>query len=184
MTMKVLHVIDTLEVGGAEESTLQIAGRFRQTELVMVHLYPGRTLAPRYESVGVRVVSLDRPGRLAPGRGVAELARLVRSADLVVLPYQSVDQVTSGVLVEAISASKPVIATSFPHSIEVLSGGAGMLVPHGDVATAVAAAAAVAIPPVVTPRIVLDLELRPPGAAVYFALVLEDERATVEKGRT
>ena len=30
------------------------------------------------------------------------------------------------------------------------------------------------------PRIVLDLELRPPGAAVYFALVLEDERATVE----
>jgi len=62
----------------------------------------------------------------------SELALLVRSADLVVLPYRSVDQVTSGVLVEAISASKPVIATSFPHSIEVLSGGAGMLVPHGD----------------------------------------------------
>lgn len=76
--MKVLHVIDTLEVGGAEESTLQLAGRFRETELVMVHLYPGRTLAPRYESAGARVVSLDLPGRLAPGRGVAELVRLVR----------------------------------------------------------------------------------------------------------
>ena len=63
----------------------------------------------------------------------AELARLVRSADLVVLPYASVDQVTSGVLVEAISASKPVIATTFPHSVELLAGGAGMLVPHGDV---------------------------------------------------
>lgn len=62
-----------------------------------------------------------------------ELARVVRSADLVVLPYASVDQVTSGVLVEAISASKPVIATTFPHSVEVLSGGAGMLVPHADV---------------------------------------------------
>ena len=61
-----------------------------------------------------------------------DLARLVRSADLVVLPYASVDQVTSGVLVEAIAASKPVIATTFPHSVEVLSGGAGMLVPHGD----------------------------------------------------
>lgn len=61
-----------------------------------------------------------------------DLARLVRSADLVVLPYASVDQVTSGVLVEAISASKPVIATAFPHSVEVLSGGAGMLVPHAD----------------------------------------------------
>lgn len=64
----------------------------------------------------------------------AELARLVRSADLVVLPYASVDQVTSGVLVEAISASKPVIATTFPHSVEVLSTGAGLLVDHGDVA--------------------------------------------------
>ena len=62
-----------------------------------------------------------------------DLARLVRSADLVVLPYASVDQVTSGVLVEAISASKPVIATTFPHSVEVLAGGAGMLVPHADV---------------------------------------------------
>lgn len=62
-----------------------------------------------------------------------DLARLVRSADLVVLPYASTDQVTSGVLVEAISASKPVIATTFPHSVEVLSDGAGMLVPHADV---------------------------------------------------
>lgn len=61
-----------------------------------------------------------------------ELARLVRRADLVVLPYASVEQVTSGVLVEAVSASKPVIATAFPHSVEVLSSGAGMLVPHGD----------------------------------------------------
>lgn len=63
----------------------------------------------------------------------AELALLVRSADLVVLPYASVNQVTSGVLVEAISASKPVIATTFPHSVEVLSTGAGLLVDHDDV---------------------------------------------------
>ena len=74
----------------------------------------------------------------------AELARLVRSADLVVLPYASVDQVTSGVLVEAIAASKPVIATTFPHSVELLSGGAGMLVEHGD-PTALGAALRVAL---------------------------------------
>ena len=30
------------------------------------------------------------------------------------------------------------------------------------------------------PRIVLDLELRPSGATVYFALSLEDEVASVE----
>ena len=58
------------------------------------------------------------------------LAQLVRSADLVVLPYSSVEQVTSGVLVEAIAAGKPVIATQFPHAVELLSGGAGLTVPH------------------------------------------------------
>lgn len=62
------------------------------------------------------------------------LARLVRSADVVVLPYQSREQVTSGVLVEAIAASKPVIATRFPHAVELLEGGAGITVAHGDTA--------------------------------------------------
>lgn len=61
-----------------------------------------------------------------------DLARLVRSADVVVLPYESVEQVTSGVLVEAIAASKPVIATPFPHAVELLAGGAGALVPIGE----------------------------------------------------
>ncbi len=60
------------------------------------------------------------------------LARLVRSADVVVLPYESADQVTSGVLVEAITASKPVIATRFPHAVELLSHGAGAVVPYGE----------------------------------------------------
>ncbi len=61
-----------------------------------------------------------------------ELARLVRSADVVILPYESAEQVTSGVLVEAIAASKPVVATQFPHAIEVLTGGAGSIVPFGE----------------------------------------------------
>lgn len=61
-----------------------------------------------------------------------DLARLVRSADVVVLPYESDEQVTSGVLVEAIAASKPVVATRFPHAVEVLSDGAGSVVPIGE----------------------------------------------------
>jgi glycosyltransferase involved in cell wall biosynthesis len=67
------------------------------------------------------------------------LARQVRSADLVVLPYASTEQVTSGVLVEAIAAGKPVIATQFPHAVELLAGGAGVTVPHGDPAALSAA---------------------------------------------
>jgi glycosyltransferase involved in cell wall biosynthesis len=60
------------------------------------------------------------------------LARLVQSADVVLLPYDSTDQVTSGVLIEAVAALKPVVATRFPHAVELLSGGAGALVDHRD----------------------------------------------------
>jgi len=60
------------------------------------------------------------------------LARLVRSADVVLLPYSSTEQVTSGVLAEAIAAGKPVIATRFPHAVELLTDRAGVTTPHGD----------------------------------------------------
>ncbi len=65
-------------------------------------------------------------------RDLESLGRLVRSTDVVVLPYDSRDQVTSGVLVDAVAAGKPVIATAFPHAVELLSAGAGIVVPHGD----------------------------------------------------
>ncbi|HEX9258250.1 MAG TPA: glycosyltransferase [Acidimicrobiales bacterium] len=65
-------------------------------------------------------------------REVPELMRFVSSASLVVLPYDSRDQATSGVLVDAIAAGRPVIATAFPHAVELLSSGAGIIVPHRD----------------------------------------------------
>jgi polysaccharide biosynthesis protein PslF len=60
------------------------------------------------------------------------LTRLIRRADVVLLPYDSREQVTSGVLVEAVAAGKPVVATAFPHAVELLSGGAGLIVPQRD----------------------------------------------------
>jgi glycosyltransferase involved in cell wall biosynthesis len=59
------------------------------------------------------------------------LAR-IRDADVVLLPYLSREQVVSGVLVEAIASGKPVVATRFPHAVELLSEGSGVLVPHED----------------------------------------------------
>ena len=50
----------------------------------------------------------------------------------MVLPYDSLDQVTSGVLIEAVTAGKPVISTSFPHAVELLADGAGLLVQRQD----------------------------------------------------
>jgi polysaccharide biosynthesis protein PslF len=72
-------------------------------------------------------------------RTTSALASLVRSADVVLLPYDSTEQVTSGVLIEAMAAGKPVVATEFPHATEVLTGGAGLLVPHRDPAAIAAA---------------------------------------------
>src|SRR5258706_2244924 len=102
-------------------------------------------------------------------RNTGALASLVRSADVVLLPYDSTEQVTSGVLIEAVAAGKPVVATEFPHARELLAGGAGLLVPHrdpaaiaaalrsvitrGDVMTGMAAAATAAAPHLLWPAV-------------------------------
>lgn len=61
-----------------------------------------------------------------------ELDELITSADIVLLPYDSLEQVTSGVLVEALVAGIPIIATNFPHAREALSDHGGILVKQKD----------------------------------------------------
>ena len=65
-------------------------------------------------------------------RSVDDLVALAHRASIVVLPYDSIDQITSGVLVDAVAAGKPVIATEFPHAIELIGRGCGVVVPHAD----------------------------------------------------
>ncbi len=65
-------------------------------------------------------------------RDLASLTELIQSADVVVLPYDSRDQVTSGVLVDAVAAGRPVVSTAFPHAVELLASGAGIVVPQRD----------------------------------------------------
>lgn len=72
-------------------------------------------------------------------RTVASLNALAQSAAVVVLPYDSTDQITSGVLVDAIASGRPVVATAFPHAVELLASGAGIVVDHGDPAALVSA---------------------------------------------
>lgn len=61
-----------------------------------------------------------------------EVTQCAANALAIVLPYDATDQVTSGVLVDALAAGRPVIATRFPHAVELLSSGAGLVVPHRD----------------------------------------------------
>ena len=68
-------------------------------------------------------------GRYLPA---AALGKVISGADVVLLPYDSLEQVTSGVLIEAVAAGKPVVSTCFPHAVELLGGGAGLLVARQD----------------------------------------------------
>lgn len=87
-----------------------------------------RLLIDRARAAGVSTfVSFDDAYR-----DLESLTELIVSADLVVLPYDSKDQVTSGVLVDAVAAGRPVVSTAFPHAVELLASGAGIVVPQRD----------------------------------------------------
>jgi polysaccharide biosynthesis protein PslF len=86
------------------------------------------SLMNRAEALGVGSMVQFDPGY----RDTASLLRMVRTADVVVLPYDNSEQATSGVLIEAVAALRPVIATRFPHASELLASGSGLLVGHRD----------------------------------------------------
>ncbi|MEV0134146.1 glycosyltransferase [Dactylosporangium sp. NPDC050688] len=81
------------------------------------------------------------------------LGTLIRSADVVALPYDSLEQVTSGVLTEAVAAGIPVVATTFPHAVELLSDGRGLLVPHRNPAALATAIRRVLTDPAIAARL-------------------------------
>lgn len=57
--MTVLYLIDTLEVGGAETSILEIASRLKNYIPIVVYVYNGDTLKSRFEEAGIKVYSLE-----------------------------------------------------------------------------------------------------------------------------
>ncbi|MEU8655388.1 glycosyltransferase [Actinoplanes philippinensis] len=127
--------------GKGIEWALRALARLRNLDPAPVYTVAGRTHPKVVEQHGEAYrASLHR---LGASLGVAHdvnyesaylddsaLGDLIRSADVVVLPYDSTEQVTSGVLVEAVAARIPVVATAFPHAVELLTDGPGLLVPH------------------------------------------------------
>ena len=129
--------------GKGIEWGLRALALLRETEPAPVYTVAGRTHPKVLEQFGDAY--RDSLKALATALGVtdavtwrdvyldeADLSRLIRSADVVVLPYDSTEQVTSGVLIEAVGAGVPVVATDFPHAVELLADGPGLLVPHHD----------------------------------------------------
>jgi glycosyltransferase involved in cell wall biosynthesis len=129
--------------GKGIEWALRALARLGDREPLPTYTVAGRTHPKVLEQHGD--VYRDSLKKLAADLGVADqvrwadvyldqgaLSRLIRSADVVVLPYDSTEQVTSGVLIEAVGAGVPVVATEFPHAVELLADGPGLLVPHQD----------------------------------------------------
>lgn len=120
-------------------------------------------------------------------RDVPTLTDIIQSAAVVVLPYDSREQATSGVLVDAVAAGRPVVATAFPHAVELLGSGAGIIVDHDDPEALVAALRSVLTDPALAHRLTAEARRIAPTlgwsvvAAAYLQLAsgLVSERAAL-----
>jgi glycosyltransferase involved in cell wall biosynthesis len=63
---------------------------------------------------------------------IDELAALLFATDLYVTPYRSKEQIVSGALTFAVAAGCPVVSTPYFYAEDLLSSGAGVLVPFDD----------------------------------------------------
>ena len=158
-------------------------------------------LQPRYLVTGkTHPKVLDRQGedyrhalrRRADRRGVGhvvelddsylrvdELAALVGAADVVLLPYDSREQVTSGVLIEAVAAGRPVVSTAFPHAVELLTDGPGLVVPQRDPRALSAAVRRVLTEPGLADRMAAHAAVKAPE--LFWGAVAERYRRLVER---
>lgn len=129
--------------GKGVERMIEAMGALRHLPNPPRYLVAGRThpkvLAAQGEAY--REARMEQAKRLgvadavsfdATFRDTAELTELIQTAAVVVLPYDSRDQVTSGVLVDSIASGRPIVATAFPHAVELLGSGAGTVVGHDD----------------------------------------------------
>ncbi len=64
---KVFYLLDALHAGGLERSMLEIVHHLRRTEPVVCYIYPGHSLRPAFEQAGIRLISLNVPGKYAFG---------------------------------------------------------------------------------------------------------------------
>lgn len=84
--MKVLYVLDTLEYGGAEKSTIEIAAHLRDFQPTICHIYNGSSLRSYAAELNVPIVSLNVTKQYGFGEAYKKLRDLIKEVkpDIVV----------------------------------------------------------------------------------------------------
>ncbi|PKV63219.1 glycosyltransferase [Pontibacter ramchanderi] len=75
---KILFVIDTLNIGGAEKSILEMAPYFTHITPIVVHLYKGDILKKDYEAQGIKVISLNITGGYSFRSAIKKLRKVIK----------------------------------------------------------------------------------------------------------
>lgn len=73
-----LFVIDSLEIGGAEQSLFENLRRFSNVKPIVCHLYKGETLKSSFEKEGITVYSLNVSGKYGFIEAAKKLTKIVR----------------------------------------------------------------------------------------------------------
>lgn len=75
---KVLFLIDTLEVGGAETSILEIASRLKKWKPVVISIYKGDALIERFREKEIKVYTLDSEKKFNISEGLTSIGEIIR----------------------------------------------------------------------------------------------------------
>jgi UDP-N-acetylglucosamine:LPS N-acetylglucosamine transferase len=75
---KVLYIIDTLQTGGAERSTLDIASRLTKFQPVVCQIYPKDDLSKHYAGKGIIFENLAIAGKYEFRKAIAACRQLIR----------------------------------------------------------------------------------------------------------
>lgn len=129
--------------GKGIETALEAVAAIRQAHPDVIYTIAGRThpkvLAHEGEAYRRRLETMARDLGIEANvefidkyMPTEDLDVLLLGTDMVLLPYDSTEQMVSGVLVEAVSAHVPVVATGFPHAKELAGVGAVVTTPHRD----------------------------------------------------
>jgi len=73
----VLYIIDTLEMGGAERSLLDITTRFKKIKPVFLQLYKGEELKADFERNNIKVIQLQLNGNYKFSKAVTKIVEII-----------------------------------------------------------------------------------------------------------